>query len=281
MKFYHILPILFIVLFANSCSSDDATDPVVNEIDQLIKIQEMTNSTHTLELFNSSGTFKTGYNDIIIRLKDKATNAYVENAELSWTSSMQMHDMAHSAPKSVIEKSEGTTTLYSGFIVFQMTNADGSGWTLDMDYTIGGQEYSATSSIVVEQHKLQNVISFKGSDDENYVLALVEPKAPKMAVNQMSVGLFKMESMLSFPVVEDYEITLDPRMPGMGNHSSPNNTDLSYESSDELYHGKLSLTMTGYWVLNLKVLDAEGSLIKGEEITEDQPQSSLYFELEY
>ena len=35
-----------------------------------------------------------------------------------------------------------------------------------------------------------------------------------------------MESMMSFPVVEDYKILLDPRMPSMGNHTSPNNEDL-------------------------------------------------------
>jgi len=86
---------------------------------------------------------------------------------------------------------------------------------------------------------------------------------------------------MSFPKVEDYTITLDPRMPGMGNHSSPNNTDLSYNISDNLYHGDLSLTMTGYWVLNLKLLNDANTIIKGEDVTEENPKSSLYLELEF
>jgi hypothetical protein len=90
-----------------------------------------------------------------------------------------------------------------------------------------------------------------------------------------------MENMMSFPVVEDYTITLDPRMPGMGNHSSPNNTDLTYRSADGTYQGNLSLTMTGYWVLNLKLLDATDTVLKGETVTEENPQSSLYLELEF
>lgn len=281
MKLLYIFPILFTVIFATSCSTDDATDPVNNEIDNLIKIQDITNGPHTLELFNTSGTFKTGYNKITLRIKENATGSYVEEATISWMPTMQMHNMAHSAPKSKIVKAEGTATLYNGFIVYQMTNPDGSGWTLDIDYTIDGKDYSTRSEIVVAQHDLQNVISFQGSDDANYVLALIEPKAPKMAVNLMTVGLFKMDSMTSFPVVEDYEIKLDPRMPGMGNHSSPNNSDLNFDASDAIYHGKLSLTMTGYWVLNLQLVNSEGELIKGEEVTEDQPKSSLYLELEF
>jgi hypothetical protein len=74
---------------------------------------------------------------------------------------------------------------------------------------------------------------------------------------------------------------LDPRMPGMGNHSSPNNTDLSYNSSDTMYHGDLSLTMTGYWVLNLKLVDDNNTVLKGEDVTEENTQSSLYLELEF
>ena len=90
-----------------------------------------------------------------------------------------------------------------------------------------------------------------------------------------------MESMMSFPMVEDFSFALDPRMPGMGNHSSPNNTDLTYNVADTMYHGNLSLTMTGYWVLNLKLLNASDDILKGEDVTEDNEKSSLYLELEF
>src|SRR5690606_37240453 len=154
-------------------------------------------------------------------------------------------------------------TLYNGFIVYQMASPDGSGWSLNIDYSIGGKDYSAISQITVSQSDYQNVSSFMGVDNERYVLALMGPENPKIGINKLKVGLFKMETMMDFPIVEDHKITLDPRMPGMGNHSSPNNTDLTYNGADKTYEGNLSLTMTGYWVLNLKLLNSQGDLLKG------------------
>lgn len=282
MKFKYIIPILFVALFATSCSTDDDDNTsILNEIEGLTKIQELTNATHTIELFNNSGQFRTGYNAVSIRIKDNVTSDYIENATMSWMPMMQMPSMQHSCPNSDIAKGLGKDTVYEGFIVYQMTNLDGSGWSLTVDYTIDNVDYSVSDTITVLQNENQNVASFIGTDDVRYILALIEPSSPKIAINNLMVGLFKMENMMSFPVVEDYTIELDPRMPGMGNHSSPNNTDLSYNMADNMYHGNLSLTMTGYWVLNLKLLNAADDLIKGETVTEENTQSSLYLELEF
>ena len=281
MKLKYIIPILFIALFTFSCSTDDDSEEVLNEIEGLKKIQDLTNSTHTLELFNTTGNFKTGYNAISIRVMDNATKNFVENASLSWMPMMKMPTMDHSSPKSAISKAVGKATVYDGFIIYQMANLDGSGWSLKIDYTINGVDYTASSAIVVMQNDNQNVTSFMGTDGTKYVLALIEPKSPKIAVNKMKVGLFKMQTMMSFPSVPDYKITLDPRMPGMGNHSSPNNKDLTYNAADQMYDGDLSLTMSGYWVLNLKVLNSAGDILKGEAITEEHPKSSLYLELDF
>jgi hypothetical protein len=281
MKLKFIIPILCIALFTLSCSTDDDADPIINEVEDLDKIQELTNATHTIELFNASGTFETGYNTISIRIKDKTTNAYVENATLSWMPVMQMPTMQHSSPKSDISKALGKKAVYDGFIVYQMANLDGSGWSLTINYTINGTNYTASSDIIVMQSEFQNVTSFTGADGKRYLIAMVEPQDPKIAINKLKVGVYKMETMMSFPKVEGFRLTLDPRMPGMGNHSSPNNTDLTYNMADELYEGNLSLTMTGYWVLNLKLLNAAGEVLKGENVTEQNPKSSLYLELEF
>ena len=281
MKLKYIIPILFISLITLSCSTDEQTDQVLNEVEGLKKIKDITNSTHTLELFTSSGKFETGFNAITIRIQDNATKDYVENASLTWMPVMQMPSMAHSCPTSSISKTSGKSTLYDGYIVYQMANLDGSGWSLKIDYTINGVSYSVGSNIVVMQSEFQNVTAFMGTDNVRYVLALIEPMQPKIAVNKMKVGLFKMETMLSFPIVADYKITLDPRMPGMGNHSSPNNKDLTYNAVDKMYNGDLSLTMSGYWVLNLKLLNTAGEVLKGETITSERLKSSLYLELDF
>ena len=283
MKLKYIFPILFIALLNVSCSSDNDDDDsgITNEIIGLTKIQDLINDTHTIELFNTTGQFKTGYNAISLRVIDNTTNSYVEDANLSWIPMMQMPTMEHSSPKSTITKTLGKDTVYDGFIIYQMTNLDGSGWSLTVNYTINGIDYTVTDAITVLQNDNQNSASFMGSDDSRYIVALVEPNNPKIAINDLKVGLFKMENMMTFPVVEDFTITLDPRMPGMGNHTSPNNTDLTYNSAEQMYNADLALTMTGYWVLNLKLLNTNGEVLKGEDVTEDNTQSSLYLELEF
>ena len=70
-------------------------------------------------------------------------------------------------------------------------------------------------------------------------------------------------------------------MPGMGNHSSPNNEDLIYDPTTQRYNGRLSLTMTGYWKINLMLENQNGDVLKGEEVTELNESSSLFFEIEF
>lgn len=281
MKLKYILQIVFIAILATSCSTDNDDEIIINEIEEPVKIQDLSNSTHTIELYNATGQFKTGYNAISIRIKDNTSNTYIENATVSWNPIMQMPTMQHSCPKSVIGKALGKETVYEGFIIYQMTGMDGSGWSLTVNYSINGVDYSITDTITVIQNAKQHVTSFMGSDNNRYVMAIIEPKTPKIAINNLKIGLFKMETMMSFPVVENYKITLDPRMPGMGNHSSPNNTDLTFNTGDAMYHGNLSLTMTGYWVLNLKLLNTKNEVLKGEDVTTENTQSSLYLELEF
>jgi len=47
------------------------------------------------------------------------------------------------------------------------------------------------------------------------------------------------------------------------------------------YFGKLSLTMTGYWKINLQLENESGTILKGEPISETVESSSIYFEVEF
>lgn len=283
MKLKYILPVLFIALFTTACSEDDNNDeaPIVNELEGLNIVQELTNNSHTIELYNASGRFYTGYNATSMRIKDNATNNYVEDATISWMPVMQMPTMQHSCPNTNPIKEPGKNTVYKGNMIYQMAAPDGTGWSLTVNYTIDGMDYMVTGAITVMQNDDQNVSSFMGTDNKRYVVALIEPKNPIIGNNELVLTVHQMENMMSFPVVQDFSLSLDPRMPGMGNHSSPNNTNLTYNSADNMYHANLTLTMTGYWVLNLKLMDGEGVILKGEPVTDDNIQSSLYLELEF
>ena len=279
MKFLRILPLVLLTIFA-SCTSDNDDTPV-DELAGLSKFKEITNTTHTIELYKHNGGLGQGYNEIALKIKDKATNQYVKNASVNWTPVMHMTSMTHSCPKSPVSKVSTDGEVYEGYIVFQMPQNATEYWDLKIDYSINGTAYTMTSVIDVPASAKQRVTTFTGSDSVRYIVAYVEPHHPKVGINDMVVGVWKMQNMMTFPVVDNFKLKIDPRMPSMGNHSSPNNVDATQAVAGDLYNGKLSLTMTGYWKLNLQLVDASGTVLKGEAITDAVPASSIYFEIEF
>lgn len=276
----YILPLLVILTFT-SCSDDDDNMEPISEVAALMLVQEFTNETHIVELYTHSGDFTQGYNNITLRIRDKVSNEFIQNASITWTPMMHMTSRMHSCPNSDVIKVTELETIYTGYIVFQMPENSDEGWDLTINYKVDNLEYSVISDISVPMSDKQVVSVFTGADDVKYILALVVPESPEVAVNDMTVGLYKMESMMSFPLVEDFMVKLDPRMPSMGNHTSPNNEDLVYNDVSEMYNGKLSLTMTGYWKLNLMLYNTNNELLKGEEVSGTIESSSLYLELEF
>ena len=270
---------IFAVAILFSCSSDEDTPTQINETEDLILVQEIQNETHTIAIFTEDGNLEQGYNKIYFQIKDG--DDFINNAEVSWTPIMYMTAVSHSGPHSEINKKTNTETLYEGYIIFQMAQNDTEYWDLTFNYSVDGVGYSAKDIIEVLPTERNRVSVFTGSDEVRYIAALIGPVDPKVAVNDISVAIFKMENMMSFPIVNDYQLKIDPRMPSMGNHSSPNNEDLFQSGSDEFYHGKLSLTMTGYWKINLQLINESGEVLKGEEVTEANYSSSIYFEIEF
>ena len=269
--------IVIFSVFITSCNSDDST-PII-ETTPLVKIQELQNSNHTIELYSENGRLEQGYNAISLKIKDKQTNQFIDNASVNWLPVMHMTSMKHSCPYSEVQKANGTS-FYKGYMVFQMAQNNTEYWELTVNYTIDKVAYSVTDKIQVFSSEKQRVTSFLGEDNVRYILALIEPSRPEVKTNNITMGLFKMDDMMHFSVVNEYTIKIDPRMPSMGNHGSPNNENLS-QGTDLFYHGKLSLTMTGYWKINLQVLNKENQVLKGEEVTKEHPASSLYVEIEF
>ena len=275
----YIAAIFAMALTFVSCSNDDET--TVNELDGITKFKEITNDTHTIELYSHMGSLEHGYNEISLRIKENGTNNYITNAQVSWMPLMHMTSMTHSCPKSEVEKVTENGTLYEGYIMFQMAQNDTEYWDLKIDYTINGIDYTATDVIDVPASTHRKVNTFTGTDGVKYLVAYIEPHHPKVALNDMKVGVWKMQNMMTFPVVDGYTVKIDPRMPSMGNHTSPNNVHATQTLAGGLYDGKLSLTMTGYWKINLQLANTEGTILKGEEITETVTASSIFFEIEF
>jgi hypothetical protein len=280
MKFFKYFSLLLLAVLS-SCTTDSEEIIPVDETGGLIMIQSLQNDTHLAELYSERGELKTGYNEIVLRIKNKPEQEFVTNAKVSWNPVMHMEAKEHSAPKSEIAKVSGKETLYKGFIIFQMPENETEYWSLSLNYSVGGENYSMEERLTVSPNNRRKIAVFQGIDAAKYILALVEPKDPKMARNDMTAALFKMENMHQFTMVDNYRILIDPRMPGMDNHSSPNNEHLSQKMAGGFYHGKLNLTMSGYWKINLQLENSEGEILKGETVEEGTEVSSIFFELEF
>ena len=243
----NIFAVLLMALAFTSCSNDEdpIVIPVVNELEGLTKFKEIANTTHTIELYSHTGATEQGFNEIKLRIKNTATNQYVKNAVITWMPVMHMAMMNHSCPNSEVEKITADGTLYEGYIMFQMAQNTTEYWDLKIDYTIDGVDYTVTTVIDVPASAKRKVNTFTGSDGVKYLVAYVDPHHPKVAVNDLVVGVWKMQDMMTFPVVDGFTVKIDPRMPSMGNHSSPNNVNATQTTAGNLYNGKLALTMTG------------------------------------
>lgn len=278
------------VVFFMACDKDRENEPVdIDETKDLHFIQAFTNDHHTIELFGISRELTVGYNKLMIRMTDGHGN-YIREADIDWLPmmTMYMHDMTHqhSCPYSEIVKAEGTETLYEGYIVFVMAggaHGDSDFWELSFDYNAAGRDYEMKDKIEVrssetEYHKVYTSGMWEGG--RNYLLALIEPTNPEIGTNDIVIGLYTSEEDGSFPIVDDFTIKADPRMPGMGNHGAPGNEDLK-QRPDGLYQGKVGFSMSGYWKINLILEDETGKVVKGEPVTEENEESSLNFKLEF
>lgn len=237
-----------------ACSNSDITP---NEVKRPITTLE--NDSYIIEFFTTDSSWKTGFNPIEVHVKDKSDN-YLDLPDFKLTTSMQMQMMSHSSPVSNLEKTG--PGRFKGFIIFQMASNEMEYWTLEA--------LGISKRIEVKESSKRVVQSFVGTDDSRYVLAMAEPTKPKVGSQSISAYLYQMKDSHHFVPVNNYKVLLDPRMPGMGNHSSPNNQDL-ISKGQGWYEGLLNLTMTGYWKLNLVLVNEAGETVKDQ----------IFFELEF
>lgn len=229
-----------------------------------------------------NGAFYTGYNEIRIKITQGISNELAEvsavTLEPTWTSADGETTFSTPHQHELAAATEGD--YLSGFSVFT-TESDASGsWSLDIGFRVGGVAYRAKTTIAVGEQANQNLnmTRFTGNDGQRYIIALIAPQQPQVGENELIAGIFRYnapvgipdDQPLSYSPVIGYTLLLDPRMPepSMGNHSSPNNKDLT-QQNDGLYHGIVNYTMTGNWTLNFMLLDEQGQTLKGTVVPPD------------
>ncbi|MDR0537145.1 MAG: FixH family protein [Tannerellaceae bacterium] len=285
-RLYRILVSVFIAAVFISCGKEEENSPA-DPTEGLKLIQEFADDNYTVSAWNERGEFRLGYTKVYFTIKDKEGN-FIDNAKLTSFPEMDMGMMKHSTPRSEIIKVSGKA-LYEAYYNFLMYSGQGNGvWYYDLSYKVGDAGGGFEDVVIDVKNafrpdgKTQASIikTVAGADDKRYVITLVEPQNPKVGVNEISAYIHESKSP-DYPAIENFSLGLDPRMPSMENHSSPNNSDLIWSEAEKIYKGKVNFSMTGYWKLNLILRNEKKEALYGNPISENNDSSSLFFEVEF
>ena len=234
--------------------------------------------------YTRNGSFHNGYNEIYFVATKKATGNYIKNFELTNITPI-MHmvkmDKYHSTPTGPAAESfdNGILAVKRSWVSFLMNTSEAGSWTLSYDALVLGKEGKVEKKDIVVNALPDGqawLKSFKVGDD-NYFLSLVNPSDWKTGTNTIKAYISKKSDPITTPyalATETFTVEIDPRMPDMGNHTSPDNTPL-VKQQDGSYQGTINLTMTGLWRIHLTVKDAKGNIVAGGE----EELSSLYWDV--
>jgi hypothetical protein len=234
--------------------------------------------------YTRNGSFHNGYNEIYFVATKKATGNYIKNFELTNITPI-MHmvkmDKYHSTPTGPAAESfdNGILAVKRSWVSFLMNTSEAGSWTLSYDALVLGKEGKVEKKDIVVNALPEGQVwlkSFKLGDD-NYFLSLVNPNDWKTGSNTIKAYISKKSNPITTPyalATETFTVEIDPRMPDMGNHTSPDNSPL-VKQQDGSYQGTINLTMTGLWRIHFTVKDAKGNVVAGGE----EELSSLYWDV--
>lgn len=247
-KYFSFLLSLSFILFVSSCTKSNI------EPEQSIPYQKIgeayaIGAATKVELY-AKQALTTGYNTVYIALSDSVSNGAIENAEITLLPLMDMGTMKHSAP---VENPAPTATnnLFGSGIVFTMASGSMGSWTVEVAVQQGGKKGKATVPLTVTESVKSRLKSFISKvDNSKYIVALVQPEAPKVGVNDLELAIYKVKNGMEYSADSSLTVTLTPEMPTMG-HGSPNNVSPTHTTKGH-YKGKVNFTMTGLWHLNIE-----------------------------
>lgn len=271
------------------CSAEEAL--AVYNFLQAVKpiegVELVVDDQYKVKVYSRTGTLHTGYNDLYFVATKTSTGNYIKFLDItSLTPLMFMSrmNMYHSTPVSgeVSTSDINLVAVKHGWVSFVMNSSDAGSWSLAFDAKVLKKEGRLEpTSITVDAlpDGQQWLKSFKVGDD-TYYLSLVNPTDWSTGKNTVTAYVSKKNTPATTPyslAQEQLTIEIDPRMPDMGNHTSPDNVALTRQT-DGSYQGHVNLTMTGRWRIHLTIRDAAGNVVAGGDDLADG-YSSLYWEV--
>ena len=271
------------------CSAEEALQ--VYRFLQTVKIipelSTVVDGQYNVFAYSKTGSFHTGYNELFFVATKKKNGNYIKNFDVTNVAPLMLMvkmNMKHSTP--VGGKVESFNNDYLAvkrtWVSFLMNSSESGSWTLGYDVNVLGSKggIKATDITVNALPDGQSWLKNFKWNDQTYFLSLVNPTDWQMGKNTITAYVSQKSNPITMPYAlaeEQFTIEIDPRMPDMGNHTSPDNTPLTRQA-DGSYQGNINLTMTGLWRIHLTVKDAQGNIVAGgNELANGF--SSLYWEV--
>lgn len=274
---------------ADCCSAEEALQ-VYNFL-QTVKIvpelQTVVDGKYNVFVYTPTGDFHQGYNDVYFVATKRSSGNYVKDFNVNNITplmTMTKMGMQHSTPvgSSIESFNDGYLAVKHGWVSLLMPTSENGTWQISYSATVLGKQGGVTNAdiaVAALPDGQEWIKSFKNGDD-TYFLSLVNPGSWKTGTNAIRAYVSKKSSDVKSPyklAAETFTIDIDPRMPDMDNHTSPDNVALK-RRDDGSYEGLVNLTMTGRWRIHLTVRDAEGNIVAGGD-TLDDGFSSLYWDV--
>ena len=271
------------------CSAEEALQ--VYKFLQTVKIfpelSTVVDGQYNVFAYSKTGSFHTGYNEIFFVATKKKNGNYIKNFNVDGLSPLMLMvkmNMKHSTPVggSAVSFNNDYLAVKRAWVSFVMNSSEAGSWTLGYNVDVLGVKGSVeTADITVDAlpEGQQWLKSFKVGDD-TYYLSLVNPTDWQTGKNTITAYVSKKNTPATTPyslAEQHFTIEIDPRMPDMGNHTSPDNVALTRQAGGS-YQGTVNLTMTGRWRIHLTIKDAQGNVVAGGDDLSDG-YSSLYWEV--
>ena len=280
--------LLALCFATNSCTLERTdyeaeTTGTVSELTEFKEVSTYTSGNYKVSIEALNGKLYKGYNEVRVKIKNNTSGQFLQSANITFLPILTDGSGKNSScPNQYELQYDSDKKCFTGYSVFTKTSDSSEKWTLHISFTANGQKFNNQKIVTIEEqtNKNLNMTAFNGNDGEEYLIALISPQKPKVSENILIAGIYKKlkpqstgnvdDLKFSYSKVQGHTLQLDPRMPepSMGNHSSPNNKDLT-QRNDGNYQGVVNYTMTGNWTLNFILVNDSGKIVKGTVVPKD------------
>ncbi|MBO6534593.1 MAG: FixH family protein [Balneolaceae bacterium] len=242
---------LFVIYSFNCDSTEVTSEPDFN----LINTTEV--EGYTVQLFSESN-FITGGNTLYWSIKKDGKTA--ELRSFSVTPMMDMGMMQHSTPYTQPKAYDEFPAYYTNDATFIMPSGEMGTWDIKFTMvTMADEEISGSIDITVDSS--WHLTSVKDSNDQMYFISWNTPRNPTSGSNDIVIMLYKRETMMSFPMVADADVSIYPYMDmGSGQGHSTSFTD-PVATADGAYMGNITYNMSGTWTTTVSVITAQNDTL--------------------